>query len=184
MDTRLSPAGEYVFLEINPVAQFRHVERAAELPIAQAVAERLALGQAVATGNTDNATNTAAVISQNLRRRRMQSVTTPRFLRVRFTWLAYVMLAFYSYMQVLVRVLVPFLRAELHLSYRMGALHISAFALGALCLTLGSSASMTIASTGLMGFWGSLLLMMLQAGLSDLHGEQRAVAMTEANIAA
>jgi hypothetical protein len=36
-----------------------------------------------------------------------------------------------------------------------------------------------------MDFWGSpLLMMMLQTGLSDLHAEQRAVAMTEANIAA
>ena len=42
----------------------------------------------------------------------MQPVTTHRILRVRFTWLAYVMLAFYSYMQALVGVLIPFLRQQ------------------------------------------------------------------------
>lgn len=40
------------------------------------------------------------------------------------------MLAFYSYTQSTLGPLMPFLRAELHLDYATGALHVSAFALG------------------------------------------------------
>jgi hypothetical protein len=46
IDMRVTPEGEYVFLEINPVGEFGHVEGATGLPIARAVAERLAEGRA------------------------------------------------------------------------------------------------------------------------------------------
>jgi glutathione synthase/RimK-type ligase-like ATP-grasp enzyme len=42
IDLRLTPEGEYVFLEINPAGQFLYVEQAAGIPIAAAVAEHLA----------------------------------------------------------------------------------------------------------------------------------------------
>ena len=52
------------------------------------------------------------------------------FVRNDFTWLAYVMLAYFAYLQASFGPLMPFLRAELHLSYTIGSLHVSAFALG------------------------------------------------------
>jgi fucose permease len=52
------------------------------------------------------------------------------FVRDRFTWLAYLMLAYFAYMQSAVGPLMPFLRQELHLSYTITGLHLSAFALG------------------------------------------------------
>ncbi|WP_119066892.1 MFS transporter [Aggregatilinea lenta] len=52
------------------------------------------------------------------------------FTRDRFTWLAYLMLAFFSYLQAIVGPLMPFLRDELHLNYSEGALHSSALAIG------------------------------------------------------
>ncbi|MDX2159700.1 MAG: MFS transporter [bacterium] len=52
------------------------------------------------------------------------------FVRDRFTWLAYFMLAYYGYLQSSLGPLMPFLRAELDLNYTVGALHLSAFALG------------------------------------------------------
>jgi glutathione synthase/RimK-type ligase-like ATP-grasp enzyme len=41
IDMRLSPAGDYVFLEINPGGQFMYIEAATGLPIAAAMAEEL-----------------------------------------------------------------------------------------------------------------------------------------------
>jgi glutathione synthase/RimK-type ligase-like ATP-grasp enzyme len=41
IDMRLTPAGDYVFLEINPGGQFMYIEAATGLPIAAAMAEQL-----------------------------------------------------------------------------------------------------------------------------------------------
>ena len=137
------------------------------------------------------------------------------FVRTRFTWLAYLMLGYYAYLQSALGPLMPFLRAELHLSYVIGSLHVSAFALGtifaglfgdrvvqrlgrhitlwfggvgmaigALCLTFGMTVILTIASVFVMGIFGSLLLIMIQAILADKYQEQRAIALTEANVIA
>lgn len=57
-------------------------------------------------------------------------------------------------------------------------------ALGALCLILGQSAAVTVASTFIMGVLGTLLLSTINSSLSDQHGEHRAIALTEANICA
>ncbi len=46
IDMRLTPEGEYVFLEINPAGQFLYVEHAAGIPITAALAEHLAQGMA------------------------------------------------------------------------------------------------------------------------------------------
>jgi len=137
------------------------------------------------------------------------------FIRDRFTWLAYFMLAYYAYMQSSMGPIVPFLRDELGLNYTVSAFHLSAFAIGmmlsgltadrlahrwgrrivfwgggagmaagAILLTLGQNVTITIASSFIMGYIGSLLLVMIQATLSERHGSQRAIALTEANIAA
>jgi glutathione synthase/RimK-type ligase-like ATP-grasp enzyme len=44
IDMRLTPAGEYVFFEVNPAGQFLYIEQLANLPITAALAARLAAG--------------------------------------------------------------------------------------------------------------------------------------------
>ena len=55
---------------------------------------------------------------------------------------------------------------------------------GALGLTAGPIAEVTIGSVLVMGVGGGLLLVTIQAVLADHHGERRAVALAEANVAA
>ena len=57
-------------------------------------------------------------------------------------------------------------------------------ATGAALLTLAGAVPATIGSIALMGVGGGMLLATVQAGLSEHHGEQRGVALTEANVAA
>ena len=51
-------------------------------------------------------------------------------------------------------------------------------------LTLGRTPVATIGALLVMGIGGTLLLITIQAALSDHHGERRAIALTEANVAA
>ncbi|HEX8858006.1 MAG TPA: MFS transporter [Actinomycetes bacterium] len=55
---------------------------------------------------------------------------------------------------------------------------------GAIGLTAGRIAEVTVGSLLVMGVGGGLLLATIQAALSDHHGERRAVALAEANLAA
>jgi MFS family permease len=55
---------------------------------------------------------------------------------------------------------------------------------GAIGLTAGRIAEVTVGSVLVMGVGGGLLLVTIQAALADQHGERRAVALTEANVAA
>lgn len=52
------------------------------------------------------------------------------FVRDSFTWLAYLMLGYYAYLQAALGPLMPFLRDEIGLNYTVTGLHLSAFALG------------------------------------------------------
>lgn len=52
------------------------------------------------------------------------------FIRDRFTWLGYTMLAYYAYMQSVVSPLTFYIQDELHLDYTQRGYHLSAFALG------------------------------------------------------
>ena len=54
------------------------------------------------------------------------------FARDRLTWVAYVMQAFFSYLQAAPGLVIVHLRDELDLSYSMGGLHIGAFAAGSM----------------------------------------------------
>ncbi|MBU2609885.1 MAG: MFS transporter [Chloroflexi bacterium] len=56
--------------------------------------------------------------------------------------------------------------------------------MSALCLALSSQVVLTITAVLSMGYFGSLTLAMIQAILSDRHGAQRAIALTESNVAA
>jgi len=57
-------------------------------------------------------------------------VSSQAFVRDRFTWLAYFMLAYYAYIQATLGPSMPFLGEELSMSYTVRGLHLSAFALG------------------------------------------------------
>jgi fucose permease len=57
--------------------------------------------------------------------------------RDRFTWLAYLSLAFYAYFLNVLGPITPFLKEELQLSYTVSSLHFTAFALGILLIGLG-----------------------------------------------
>ncbi len=138
-----------------------------------------------------------------------------RFRRDRLTWLAYLMLAWFAYLQAAPGLVIVHLRDELDLSYSTGGLHVAAFAAGSLVagmisarleravgrrtlfwssaalmgagtvgLTVGRVAPATVGSVLLMGLGGGLLLVTIQAALADHHGARRAVALTEANVAA
>jgi MFS family permease len=137
------------------------------------------------------------------------------FRRDRLTWIAYLVLAWFAYLQAAPGLVVGHLRDELDLSYSTGGLHVAAFAAGSLAagligarledrfgrravfwsaaalmgagaagLTAGHVAGLTVGSVLVMGFGGGLLLVTIQAALADHHGEQRAVALAEANVAA
>lgn len=137
------------------------------------------------------------------------------FRRDRLTWVTYVMLGWFAYLQAAPGLVLPHLRSELHLSYSSGGLHVAAFALGsmaagiasarlervlgrgamlwwaAVCMGAGTVAlvtgrvvGITIGGVLLMGIGGGLLLVTIQAALSDHHGHLRTVALTEANVGA
>src|SRR3954470_20389429 len=55
---------------------------------------------------------------------------------------------------------------------------------GAIGFTAGRDAEVTVGSVLVMGLGGGLLLVTIQAALADHHGERRAVALAEANVAA
>jgi fucose permease len=62
---------------------------------------------------------------------------TQAFFRDRFTWLAYLLLAFYGYLLNILGPITPFLKDELGLSYTVSSLHFTAFAVGILLVGLG-----------------------------------------------
>ena len=145
----------------------------------------------------------------------MSAVERPDFPRDRLTWTAYVMLAWFAYLQAAPGLVIGHLRDELDLSYSTGGLHVAAFAggsmiaglisssleralgrrglfwsaaalmgAGTIALTAGRIAEVTVGSALVMGVGGGLLLATIQATLADHHGERRAVALAEANVAA
>lgn len=121
-----------------------------------------------------------------------------RFERTPSTWLAYLLVGYFMHVQATLGPILPFLREDLSLGYGAAGLHFGAFALGVLFTGLlgdrparllarrttlwGAAASLS--ATLITGFCASLLLMSAQAALSDLHGEWRAAAISEANVVA
>ena len=135
------------------------------------------------------------------------------FSRTHQTWLAYFLLAFYSYYLNILGPITPFLKEDLKLSYTVSSFHFTAFAVGILLVglggqyviqRLGSARSLwagavgmsfssllllagrtplvTIGASFMMGLVGSLILASVPSILSERHGEQRAVALSEANM--
>ena len=64
--------------------------------------------------------------------RSTERVMAPQFRRDRLTWLAYVMLAWFAFLQAAPGLIIAHLRDELALSYSTGGLHVAAFAAGPL----------------------------------------------------
>lgn len=143
------------------------------------------------------------------------TVANAPFVRDRLTWLCYLSLAYFAYLQTGLGPLMPFIRAELDLGYTVASLHFAVFALGsvvvggwanpvarrwgrsaafwgaaagmaagALMLAVSPHPAGTIAAAALMGGAGVTLLVTNQAILASHHGGRRAVAITEANVAA
>jgi MFS family permease len=137
------------------------------------------------------------------------------FDRDRLTWVAYLVLGWYAFLQASPGLVMPYLRAELDLDFTAAGLHVAAFAAGSVIggllaarleravgrrrslwagawlmsgavvgLTLGAVAPVTIGSVLLMGIGGGFVLVAVQALLADHHRDRRAVALTEANVAA
>lgn len=144
-----------------------------------------------------------------------KAASTGYFARTSSTWLAYLLIGYFMYVQASLGPILPFLREDLSLGYGAAGLHFGAFALGVLFtgllgdrparllgrrrtlwvgavgmaagavgLAVANGAAASLSATLLTGFCGSLLLMSAQATLSDLHGEWRAAAISEANVAA
>lgn len=95
-------------------------------------------------------------------------MTTQTFHRNRFTWLAYLLLAFYGYFLNILGPITPFLKEELKLSYTVSSLHFTAFAIGILLVgffghniiqRIGRRRSLWIAAFGI-----SLSALILLAG--------------------
>jgi MFS family permease len=91
----------------------------------------------------------------------------PAFVRDQFTWLAYGMMAIFAYLQAASGPVMPFLRDELGLSYTVGGLHPSAFALGAVLSSLLGSRILRAWGRARV-LWASISSMVLAAVLFTL----------------
>jgi len=85
------------------------------------------------------------------------------FHRDRFTWLAYLSLAFYGYFLNVLGPITPFLKDELHLSYTVSSFHFTAFAVGILLIGLGGHLPVQR-----LGRWRSLWIGIIGMSMSAL----------------
>jgi len=85
------------------------------------------------------------------------------FHRDRFTWLAYLSLAFYAYFLNVLGPITPFLKEELRLSYTVSSFHFTAFAVG--ILLIGLSGHLLVQR---IGRWRSLWIGIIGMSLSTL----------------
>jgi fucose permease len=83
---------------------------------------------------------------------------TPDFRRDRLTWVAYLMLAWFAYLQAAPGLVIAHLRDEFGLSYSVGGLHVAAFAAGSVLAGL-SSATVERALGRRRLLWSAALLM-------------------------
>lgn len=91
------------------------------------------------------------------------------FARDRFTWLAYLMLAYFAYLQASLGPLMPFLGDELNLNYTQRALHLSALAVGMIVAGLTANAAALHFGRRVL-FWGGGAGMALGAVLLAAAG--------------
>jgi fucose permease len=93
----------------------------------------------------------------------MSNIATHTFQRNSFTWLAYLLLAFYGYFLNILGPITPFLKDELRLSYTVSSLHFTAFAVGILVVGFGGHAVIQR-----IGRWRALWLAAFGISLSAL----------------
>src|SRR5215210_1665339 len=81
-----------------------------------------------------------------------------QFRRDRLTWIAYLVLAWFAYLQAAPGLVIPHLRDELHLGYGIGGLHVAGFAAGS--MTAGMIASRLERALGRRRlFWSAAAVM-------------------------
>jgi hypothetical protein len=82
----------------------------------------------------------------------------PEFRRDRLTWVAYLVLAWFAYLQAAPGLVIAHLRDELELSYSTGGLHVAAFAAGSLVAgVVAARAERALGRRAL--FWSAAALM-------------------------
>src|SRR5688572_12438450 len=87
---------------------------------------------------------------------------TDIFIRDRFTWVAYLLLGYFAYLQSLLGPIMPFLREELKMTYVEGSLHVSASAVG--MVIIGLIGDRLIRRTGFrLALWGGAVGMAVGA---------------------
>ncbi|MAU13221.1 MAG: hypothetical protein CL607_25615 [Anaerolineaceae bacterium] len=84
------------------------------------------------------------------------AITAATFKRDRFTWVVYVLLGFFALIQSSLGPIMPYLREELDLSYTVGGMHVSAFAIGMVIASL-TAARLTAKWGRRLLFWGGAL---------------------------
>ena len=86
------------------------------------------------------------------------------FRRDRITWLAYLTLGFFAYLETLPGPIMPFLQTELQINYSVASLHFAAFSLGSLVIGL-VGAKLTDQLGRQRAFWGGAFGMALGVAL-------------------
>src|SRR4051812_15431189 len=101
------------------------------------------------------------------------------FRRDRLTWIAYLVLAWFAYLQAAPGLVIGYLREELDLSYSTGGLHVAAFAAGSMVAGL-VSARLERALGRRVLFWSAAALM--GAGASGVTAGRPAAATVGARL--
>ncbi len=86
------------------------------------------------------------------------------FRRDRITWLAYLALGFYAYLEIIPGPVMPFLQTDLHLNYGVASLHFGALSLGSMCIGL-IGAGIIQRMGRQRAFWGGAIGMAAGAGM-------------------
>lgn len=95
------------------------------------------------------------------------AITATTFKRDRFTWVVYVLLGFFALIQSSLGPIMPYLREELDLSYTVGGMHVSAFAIGMILASL-TAAQLTAKWGRRLLFWGGALGMAAGGGFISI----------------
>lgn len=80
--------------------------------------------------------------------------------RTRFTWMAYLLLGYYAFVQSILGPVVPFLQSDLKLNYTQAGFHLSLFAIG-IIIAGATSGRITARFGRRIPFWGGVCAMVL-----------------------
>lgn len=138
--------------------------------------------------------------------------TSDAYRRDAVTWAAFGALFGFGFLNAVLGPALPYIRSSEHISYIVGALHQVAFAVGgglagllaarwsaigrtamitaglagaavpAVAVGYGDTAAITIAGALVMSLMGTSALIRVWAALADVHGERRAIAMSEGEV--